>query len=864
MVLKRLKENAEITLGQKIKKVVITIPTYFTEAQREATKIAADGAGLEVIKIINEPTAAALAYGLKDKNDLLNIDEDSIINFVKDNKKEEEFDEKTILVFDLGGGTFDVTCLKIIIEEGEPQFDVLGHSGNVLIGGDDFDNILVEYCIKKFKEEYKIDINTRNKNDIKARKRLKIACERAKRILSFETQANINTESLYGDKDFQITINRALFEHLSNNKFKELIAPIEQALQVSNLEKEEIDEIIFVGGSSRIPKLEEIVRNFFGKKIKICKSINPDEIVAYGATLQAAISLRADKVKDILINDICSHSLGILVYRGDEHYDDFFQMIKNGTNIPFEIGKNFTTVNDYKKEILFQIFEGENELCRNNRLLGKFTLTGISIAKKGVPEIKVKIEIDGDSIIHVTAKEEITGANNNLDIKYDKGIMNKEEISEMKEKMKKNQDFEKSKHNEKEKELYQKMKLLSEDFEKEQNTTTLKEIENIQEQLIEISLNEINKNNLDKQYKQVKRLFKLYDYEFTNYYSQFKNLMNEYLQKIKKYMTLFKSSDAFYLKSLVKIFKDDKCENRISHIVYICINLYLESLKNGKNRKFSAFYYNESLELINFFKEKIKKSELKKKFEELEKLCVLEREKIIIEIQEIQNKEKNSNSSLKELTIEQAVSAIDQFSYTIDKAGEPTCQKEKEFKSHLITKLVHLELNYFKIVDYKKLGRMIKEAIDYIKECNLKQDDNPWIILLFDCKNIIEQKVNDNNDDHIRRLSSFNIEIDGSDDSQNIECLQFINKYLIDDKKKGKQEDNIKDLYFTDSDKLIRQSLRIVNQIPEEENNPKIKKEKNRFIKFINAIKEKIKNKFSSKKKRSQVKKILKSKYIDY
>ena len=176
----------------------------------------------------------------------------------------------------------------------------------------------------------------------------------------------------------------------------------------------------------------------------------------------------------------------------------------------------------------------------------------------------------------------------------------------MKEKMKKNQDFEKSKHNEKEKELYQKMKLLSEDFEKEQNTTTLKEIENIQEQLIEISLNEINKNNLDKQYKQVKRLFKLYDFEFTNYYSQYKNLMNEYLQKIKKYMTLFKSSDAFYLKSLVKIFKDDKCENRISHIVYICINLYLESLKNGKNRKFSAFYYNESLELINFFKEKIK------------------------------------------------------------------------------------------------------------------------------------------------------------------------------------------------------------------------------------------------------------------
>ena len=708
------------------------------------------------------------------------------------------------------------------MEDEEPQFDILGHSGNVLIGGDDFDNILVDYCIKIFKETYKIDINTRNKDDIKARKRLIIACERAKRILSVETQANINIENLYHDKDLQLQITRALFEHLGNKKFKELIGPIDKTLKISNLQKDEIEEIIFVGGSFRIPKLEEIIRNYFGKQVKICKSLNPDEIVAYGATLQAAISLSKDKYKGISVNDICSNSLGILVYRGEEHHDDFFKMIKNGTNIPFEFEDNFTTVSDYQKEILFQIFEGENELCRNNRLLGKFLLTGISIAKKGVPEIKVKIEIDGDSIIHVTAKEEISGAINSLDIKYAKGIMNKEEIKKMKEKIGKNQDFEISKVNEKEKVLYQKIKLLSQDFIKEQNISILKEIENVQEKLIEISFDENNKNNLNKQHKQVKRLFKLYNFEFTNYFSQYKKLTKEYLKKIKKYMELFKNVDAFYLKSLVKFFKDDKYENRISNIVYICINLYIEALKTEKNKKFSAFYFNESLELINLFKEKIKKSDLKKKFEELEKLCVIEREKIMIENQTNQNNKNKSNLSFKELTIEQAISAIDQYSYTIDKAGIPKCRKEKEFKSYLITKLVHLEINYFNFVDYKKLERMIKEAFEYIKECNLNKDDNPWMNLLFDCKNIVDQKVNNSNEEHIRRLSSFNIEVDGSNDNDNLKFFEFINNYLIDDKKKGKQQEIIRYLYDNVPDKLIRQSSKIVNQIPEPENAPEI------------------------------------------
>ena len=230
MVLKRLKENAESHLGQNIKKVVITIPAYFTETQREATKIAGQGAGLEVIKIINEPTAAALAYGLGEKKDIKRSDdEDNFFLLNTNTPSEENYDEKKILVFDLGGGTLDVTCLKIIKDDENPTFEILGHSGNTLLGGDDFDDILVKYCLQAFKKEFKIDINNRNKEDLKARKRLKIACERAKRILSLQPETRISIESLYNDNDLLLAITRAKFEDLCREKFKEMVKPIEDA-----------------------------------------------------------------------------------------------------------------------------------------------------------------------------------------------------------------------------------------------------------------------------------------------------------------------------------------------------------------------------------------------------------------------------------------------------------------------------------------------------------------------------------------------------------------------------------------------------------------------------------------------------------
>ena len=846
MILKRLKENAESYLNEKIKKVVITIPAYFTETQREATKIAGEGAGLEVIKIINEPTAAALAYGLGEKKDIKRLeDDDNFFLLNTPTPTEDNLDEKKILVFDLGGGTLDVTCLKIIKDDDGPQFEILGHSGNTLLGGDDFDDILVKYCIQAFKKEFKIDINNRNSEDIKARKRLKIACERAKQILSYEPETRISIESLYNDNDLQLSITRAKFEDLCKEKFKEMIKPIEDALKFSGLEKEDIDEIVLVGGSTRIPKVEDKLKEYFGEKKKICKSINPDEVVAYGATLQAAISMKVEAMNDILINDVCSHSLGIAVMRGNEK-DIFDKLIENGTNIPFEFEKDYTTGYDDQQSVLIEIFEGENEFCRNNRLLGKFNLNNITKAKKGIPQIKVKIEIDEDSIVHVTAKESISGAINSIDIKYDKGIMKQDEINNMKKKLENKKDFEEIKIDKKEKELAEKKKLLIQDYKDTRNLLSLKELEKVQENLIEISLNELNKNNIDKRYKNVKFLFNLYNFFFVNNFDEYKNLSNEYLTKIKKYMEIFKNDEPYYLKSLVLIFKDDNYANRISQIVYHCINLYLEYLQNSKNKKFSSYYYNEILDLIKIFGNIIKESNLKNKFLDIEKNCKIEKDRILIE------NENKKKSNIKNLSNEEVLSAIDQYTYVIENYGSPkenTSIKEKELRAYLLAKLVHYELNFLNYKDLKKLKKMTEESLSLADECNLTHETDPWVHNLIEMKEKITKKINEqekNDSDKISNLLNqmMTKDINGKNDSENIEFLKLLDSELIKLKKDNKNKDNIEEMYKNDPEKLINKRLSIVNKIPEEKEEVKKKKGK------IKTVLNKIKNFFKRGKKK--------------
>lgn len=837
MVLKRLKENAESYLNQKIKKVVITIPAYFTETQREATKIAGEGAGLEVIKIINEPTAAALAYALGEKKDILRSDDDDNFFLLNANiPSEDNFEEKIILVFDLGGGTLDVTCLKIIKDDEFPQIEIQGHSGNTLLGGDDFDDILVNHCIHLFKKEFKIDINNRNPEDLKARKRLKIACERAKKILSFQPETRIIIESLYNNHDLSCNITRVKFESLCNEKFKEMIKPVEDALKFSGLKKDDINEIVLVGGSTRIPKIEEKLKEFFGEKVKFCKSINPDEVVAYGATLQAAISMNAESLTDILVNDVCSHSLGLAIKKGNEG-DIFDKLIENGTNIPFEATKKYTTVTDNQKTVLIEIFEGENKFCRNNRSLGKFRLTNLTEAKKGVPQINVKFEIDEDSIVHVTAKETISGVTNSIVIKYDKGIMKKDQINNMIEKLKNKKDFEENKIDENEKELIEKKKLLIQDYKNNNNRSlsSLKELEKIQEKLIEISINENNKNNIDKRYNNVKFLFKLYNYFFSNYYNDYKELSKEYLKKIKIYLDIFKNDETFYIKTLVLIFKDDNYANRISEIVYYSINLYMDYIKNPKNKKFSLYYYIEALDLITIFRNKIIESNLKFKFNILETNCKIERDKLLI-----QKEEKNINLK-KNLNHEEVLSAIDQYTYIIEKYGVPdenSPTKEKELRSYLLAKLVNLEFNFLKIKDLKKLKKMSEESLSLAEKCNLTCETDSWVRNISEIKEKIiklideqeKSELNNNINNSLNQMISK--DINGNDDKENIDFLKYFDSEFMKD---NQNKENVEEMYKTDGEKLINRRLSIVRKIPDV--NEEIKKKKNKIKIILNKIK---------------------------
>lgn len=844
MVLKRLKENAESHLGQNIKKVVITIPAYFTETQREATKIAGQGAGLEVIKIINEPTAAALAYGLGEKKDIKRSDdEDNFFLLNTNTPSEENYDEKKILVFDLGGGTLDVTCLKIIKDDENPTFEILGHSGNTLLGGDDFDDILVKYCLQAFKKEFKIDINNRNKEDLKARKRLKIACERAKRILSLQPETRISIESLYNDNDLLLAITRAKFEDLCREKFKEMVKPIEDALKFSGLNKKDIDEIVFVGGSTRIPKVEEMIKEFFGGDKKICKSINPDEVVAYGATLQAAISMNVEAVSDVLINDVCSHSLGIAVVRNNKN-DIFDKLIENGTNIPYEFENEYTTLYDNQTSVLIQIFEGEKKFCRNNRLLGKFYLNNITKAKKGVPKIKVKFDIDEDSILHVTAKETISGSTNSIDIKCNKGIMQQDDINKMIKKLQNKNDFEVNKIDQEEKELVEKKKLLIQDYKDTKNLPSLKEIEKIQEKLIEISLNKSNKNNIDKRYRNVKFLFNLYNYFFISYYNEYKSMSNEYVTKIKKYMDIFKNDESYYLKSLVLIFKDDNYENRISQVVYYCINLYMQYLKNLKNIKISSCYYNDALDLIDIFRNKIDKSDLKSQFVTLEKNCKIGRDKLLIEV------ESKNNVVKKNLSNEEILSAIDQYSYVIENYGTPnenTPKKEKELRAYLLAKLVHFEFNFLNIKDLQKLKRMTEEALLLAEQCNLTQETDSWVKNLIEMKEKISKLIEERGKNEINNIRNSlkqvkNEDIKGDDDKENIEFLKMLDSELM---KENKLDKTIENMYKEDPEKLINRRLSIISKLPDSGDH-EVKEKKNWFKKQLN----KIKNFFKRKKKK--------------